>query len=64
LPSPLPVDCQVCVHLSLLRGSSALRMLVLGVAVACVAPVAITVRVAGWMPVVAARYPWIARYAF
>jgi len=34
------------------------------VAVACVALVVVTARVAEWMPVVEARYPWIARYAF
>ena len=43
---PLPVDCQVRVRLDLRRAGSVLRMLALGVAGACVALVAIAVRVA------------------
>ena len=58
------MDCQVRVRLSLLCNGSASRMLAHGVAVACVALIAITVGVAGWVPVVVTRYPWIARYAF
>ena len=58
------MDCQVSVRLSLLCNGSASRMLAHDVAVACVALVVVTARVAEWMPVVEARYPWIARYAF
>ncbi len=54
------MDCPVRSRLFLLCNGSALRMLARGVAVACVALIAITVRVSGWMPVVEAPCPWIA----